>query len=102
YGRQFRERLAGYGGERWLEGQFDAVQASGLGLLDTLLAVDVRSYLPYDLLVKMDIATMATSLEARSPLLDHRVMEFAARLPGNYKVRGASLKYLLRKVAEGL
>jgi asparagine synthase (glutamine-hydrolysing) len=47
----------------------------------------------------MDIATMANSLEARSPFLDHQVMEFAARLPARLKVRGLSLKYLLKKTA---
>jgi asparagine synthase (glutamine-hydrolysing) len=50
----------------------------------------------------MDIATMANSLEARSPLLDHKVVEFAARLPGRYKVRGMTLKYLLKKVCASL
>ena len=67
--------------------------------MDRTLAADVNSYLPYDLLVKMDIATMANSLEARSPLLDHKVMEFAARLPARLKVRGRALKYLLKRYA---
>ncbi len=96
---EFRDQLAGYCGEEWFAEQFDAARAAGAEGLDTPLAVDVRSYLPYDLLVKMDIATMANSLEARSPLLDHKVMEFAARLPARYKLRGTTLKYLLRKVA---
>jgi asparagine synthase (glutamine-hydrolysing) len=61
-----------------------------------LLAVDVGSYLPGDLLPKVDIATMAHSLEARSPLLDAEVMEFAARLPERMKLRGAQKKWLLR------
>jgi asparagine synthase (glutamine-hydrolysing) len=67
-----------------------------------MLAVDVDSYLPYDLLVKMDIATMAHSLEARSPLLDHEVMEFCARLPGRFKQRGLNKKYLLKRIGEKL
>src|SRR5262249_31917392 len=67
--------------------------------VDRMLAVDVESYLPYDLLVKMDIATMANSLEARSPFLDHKVMEFCACLPSNYKLRGLRLKYLLKRAA---
>src|SRR5437868_394237 len=61
------------------------------------MSVDVRSYLPYDLLVKVDITSMANSLETRSPFLDHEVMEFAARLPDKIKVRGRELKYLLKR-----
>ncbi len=77
-------------------------QTNGLSPLDKTLFVDVNSYLPYDLLVKMDIATMANSLEARSPFLDHHVMEFAARLPAHYKLRGTTLKYLLKKALSPL
>ena len=69
----------------------------GLDPLDQLLAVDVASYLPGDLLTKVDIASMAYSLEARSPLLDHEVMEFAARLPARLKLRGRQKKWLLRR-----
>jgi asparagine synthase (glutamine-hydrolysing) len=68
-----------------------------LDAVDALLAVDTAFYLPTDLLVKMDIATMANSLEARSPLLDRTVMEFAARLPSRFKTRGGRLKHLLRR-----
>jgi asparagine synthase (glutamine-hydrolysing) len=56
------------------------------------------TYLPNDLLVKMDIASMAVSLEARSPFLDHRLMEFAASLPEKMKLRRMTTKYLLKKV----
>jgi asparagine synthase (glutamine-hydrolysing) len=56
----------------------------------------VETYLPDDLLVKMDIATMAHSLEARSPFLDHEVMEFAAALPPHLKLRGRTAKALLK------
>ena len=58
---------------------------------------DVEQYLPDDLLVKMDIASMASSLEVRSPLLDHEVVEFAASLPVELKLRGETGKYLLRE-----
>lgn len=69
------------------------------GLLDRMLATDVAGYLPGDLLVKVDIATMANSLEGRSPLLDHGIMEFAAALPENLKVRDGEQKYLLKALA---
>lgn len=64
--------------------------------IDAAMAVDVMSYLPYDLLVKVDITSMANSLEARSPFLDHEVMEFAAQLPVGIKMRGRRLKYFLK------
>jgi asparagine synthase (glutamine-hydrolysing) len=62
--------------------------------------VDFRLYLEDDLLVKVDRASMACSLELRTPFLDHRLIEFAAGLPGDLKVRGFELKYLLKKAAE--
>jgi asparagine synthase (glutamine-hydrolysing) len=70
-------------------------------LLDSMLDTDVNNYLPDDLLVKMDVATMAHSLEARSPFLDHKLMEFAARVPAGLKSRGESkhmLKAALRNI----
>ena len=97
------EFLAGVHGEesgRMLEAMFG--ETRGAAFLDALLSVDARTYLPDDLLVKMDIATMAHGLEARSPLLDHHVMEFAARLPVSLKLNGVHKKYLLRKVARRL
>ena len=56
------------------------------------------TYLPNDLLVKVDIASMAVSLEARSPFLDHHLIEFAASLPEHLKLRGLTTKYLLKNV----
>ncbi len=60
---------------------------------------DLMTYLPNDLLPKVDIASMAVSLEARSPFLDHKVIEFAASLPENLKLRGSETKSLLKKAA---
>lgn len=77
-------------------------KANGTGLLDATLLTDQMTYLPNDLLVKVDIATMANSLEARSPLLDHKVMEFAASLPDDLKMKRFQPKYLLKKVASRL
>jgi asparagine synthase (glutamine-hydrolysing) len=71
-------------------------------LLDSMLDTDVNHYLPDDLLVKMDVATMAYSLEARSPLLDHKVMEFMARVPASLKLRGGESKYLLKSALRGI
>jgi asparagine synthase (glutamine-hydrolysing) len=75
--------------------------ASGASRLDVLLETDVNTYLPGDLLVKMDIATMAHSLEARSPLLDPEVMELAASLPAELKLRGMEKKVVLRDALRG-
>ncbi len=71
--------------------------ASGEHILDKMLEVDVSTYLPGDLIPKIDIATMAHSLEARSPLLDHQLMEFAASIPAEFKVRGREKKWILRE-----
>lgn len=70
--------------------------------IDRLLRADLLTYLPEDLLVKMDRATMANSLEARSPLLDHQLVEFAAKLPIDRKFDGRTTKVLLRAIAKQL
>ena len=70
--------------------------------LDAMLDTDVHHYLPDDLLVKMDVATMAHSLEARSPFLDHELMEFAARLPSPLRLGPAGSKVLLRQALRGV
>jgi asparagine synthase (glutamine-hydrolysing) len=77
-----------------LAGLFD--EAAELDGADAGILADTNFYLPNDLLVKMDIATMAVSLEGRSPFLDHKLMEFAARLPARYKLQGSRLKAILK------
>lgn len=69
--------------------------------LDRMLEMDVATYLPDDLLLKVDIATMACSLEGRSPFLDHELMEFAASLPPHLKVAGGVKKVALRRAMRG-
>lgn len=70
------------------------------GSIDRMLWLDNRTYLPDDLLVKMDIASMHCGLETRSPFLDHKVIEYCASLPIAFKVRGQVGKYLLKRLAE--
>lgn len=70
--------------------------------VDATLGVDAALYLPDDLLVKVDIASMAHSLEARSPFLDHEFMEFAATIPSDLKVRGRTKKYILKRALSDL
>lgn len=94
YTPEFRAALGEARGPGWPDALFEA--AADLDPAEAAMAVDVQSYLPYDLLVKVDITSMANSLEARSPLLDHEVMEFAARLPIQLKLKGSRLKHLLK------
>lgn len=92
---EFCARMAGVDSLHIIE-QFYAV-ADGPDFVERTQFVDVHTYLPDDLLVKVDVATMIHSLEARSPFLDHRLAEFAARLPANYKLRGRTSKYILKQ-----
>ncbi|MGB2716070.1 MAG: asparagine synthase (glutamine-hydrolyzing) [Vicinamibacterales bacterium] len=66
--------------------------------IDHALYVDVKTYMVDDILVKVDRMSMAVSLETREPLLDHRLLEFAATVPSSLKLRGKTRKYLLRRV----
>jgi asparagine synthase (glutamine-hydrolysing) len=91
--------LDGWEAERLLE---DAWVASDSADVDRMLAVDMETYLPGDLLTKMDIATMAHSVEARSPFLDHHLLEFAAGLPGELKLSRRSGKRLLKAALRGV
>jgi asparagine synthase (glutamine-hydrolysing) len=83
-----------------LEGAYEASDARNF--LEASADTDMQLYLPDDLLVKMDIASMAHSLEVRSPILDHKVLEFAACLPPTLKLRGLTRKYLLKKVMRNI
>ncbi len=76
-----------------------------IGVADSvnrMLAADLQGFLSDDLLYKMDMATMAHGLEARSPFLDHRFVEFALRIPGSAKLRGHKRKAILKKALRGI
>ncbi|MGK7905037.1 MAG: asparagine synthase (glutamine-hydrolyzing) [Hormoscilla sp.] len=70
--------------------------------LSQLLYVNTKTYLSGDLLVKSDRMSMANSLEARCPFLDHQLIEFAASIPENLKLKGLATKYILKKALEGI
>jgi len=72
-------------------------EVRGQNALDAMLYIDTKSWLPDDLLIKADKITMANSIELRVPLLDHRVLEFAASLPPGLKLNGRDTKYILKK-----
>ncbi len=72
-----------------------------LSLLDGLLYADIKTYL-HELLMKQDQMSMATSIESRVPFLDHKLVEFTARMPDAMKLRGGTTKYVLRKSMKGV
>jgi asparagine synthase (glutamine-hydrolysing) len=100
YSDDFRHETAMFRTASILEPWF--AKANGSGIVDAALLTDTMTYLPNDLLVKMDIASMTVSLEARSPFLDHHLMEFAASLPEKLKLRRLTTKYLLKRVLKKL
>jgi asparagine synthase (glutamine-hydrolysing) len=80
---------------------FAAQMGTRVELAD-LLRINMLTYLPDDLLIKTDRSSMAVSLETRAPFLDHWLVEMAATIPDNLKLKGSTTKYLLKKVAEDL
>jgi asparagine synthase (glutamine-hydrolysing) len=91
--------LAGHDPFRPFARHFDRVR--GLDALSQLLYVDLKTWLANDMLVKVDRMSMANGLEIRCPLLDHRIIEFAATVPSALKYRGRTSKYLLKRHLEG-
>lgn len=76
-------------------------QVSNADALTRAQFADIQTYLPEDILVKVDRMSMAHSLEVRAPILDHRIFEYAARLSPDYKLKGRESKYILKKMNEG-
>jgi asparagine synthase (glutamine-hydrolysing) len=100
YSPEFARETSEFSASNLLKPWF--AHANGSGIVDAVLLTDTMTYLPNDLLVKVDIASMAVSLEARSPFLDHHVIEFAASLPESLKLRGVTTKYLLKRMLKRL
>ncbi|NOT34458.1 MAG: asparagine synthase (glutamine-hydrolyzing) [Candidatus Eisenbacteria bacterium] len=99
--REFTSGLAGhdpYAAHRLKH----AAAAAAVGDLPALLNLDTQTYMVDDVLHKVDRASMLTSLEVRVPLLDHKVMEFVAGIPFEYKLRGDTTKWILREAVRDL
>jgi len=99
YNEEFKKQIQ-IQNSRWhsfLKEKFN--EAKDFDWLDQILYLDINSYLPDDLLVKVDIASMAHNLEVRAPFLDHEFLELTAKMPSNLKFRGYNKKYLLKKIA---
>lgn len=94
YREDFSTLMNGYQSLRWLQQFFD--QAKDETSLDAILSVDTKFYLPNDLLCKVDMMSMAHSLEVRCPFLDTRLVEFVSCLPSEMKLKRGRLKYLVR------
>lgn len=89
--------------ENTYEDVFAYIRESGLNKdLERILYLSMKLYLQDDILVKVDRAAMANGLEVRCPLLDQELVEFACRLPMQYKLHGLKTKYLLKKAAAGI
>jgi asparagine synthase (glutamine-hydrolysing) len=96
---ELKAALGGHDPFRPFARHFDRVR--GLDALSQLLYVDLKTWLANDMLVKVDRMSMANGLEIRCPLLDHRLIEFAATVPSELKYRGRISKYLLKRHLEG-
>src|SRR5271163_714469 len=92
---EFRRALGGYDSIGVFQHYYD--RAGTDDPLSRIQYVDIKTYLPDDILAKVDRASMAVSLEVRAPLLDHRLMEAMATMPSSMKLRGRSGKYILKQ-----
>jgi len=97
YTDEFKKKVKNSKWHSFLEEKYSKTEK--FDWLDKILYTDIHSYLPDDLLVKVDIASMAHALEIRSPFLDHELLELTAKMPSSLKLRGYNKKYLLKKIA---
>ena len=100
YSAEFQEQIRDNDPEGWLESIYDEIP--GRDFLTQTSYVDVNSYLPLDILNKVDIASMANGLECRSPMLDHEFVDLVGQMPLDRKMRGRRRKVLLREAFSDL
>jgi len=98
--RDFQRQLADYDSLEVLRRHYDEADTSDP--LSRIQYVDIMTYLPDDILAKVDRASMAVSLELRAPILDHKLMELVASIPSSMKLRGRNGKYIFKKAMEPL
>jgi asparagine synthase (glutamine-hydrolysing) len=80
----------------------DRLPARRMDWLSTLQHLDIEGYLPLDILTKVDRMSMAHSIEAREPLLDHELVELAARIPPDLQLKGDTSKYVFKQAMRGI
>ena len=102
YSDVLRRNLNGQTGSAEKVFRRHAASVSSDEAMDKLLYLDSKTYLPGDILTKVDRMTMATSLEARVPLLDHELIEFVQTIPAGLKLNGTETKYIFKKAMEGI
>ena len=102
YSADFKAKLNGDFGRGEALFQTLAGSVSTDSQVDRLLYLDSKTYLPGDILTKVDRMSMAASLEARVPLLDHELIEFVVGMPAELKLKGLETKYIFKKAMEGI
>jgi asparagine synthase (glutamine-hydrolysing) len=100
YSADVRRSLGGWDAEASLDARFS--RFSSLPLHSRIMKFDFETYLPEDVLTKVDRMSMAHSIESRVPLLDNRVIDFAARLPASFKIHNGRRKHVLKEAARNL
>jgi asparagine synthase (glutamine-hydrolysing) len=102
YTAEFRRQLEQGGADLLASLKETAARSQSREPLDALLYLDSKTYLPGDILTKVDRMSMAASLEARAPLLDHKLIEFVTRIPASLKMKGLETKHILKRAVSDI
>lgn len=102
FGTELKELIKDLDEPKKIVNRYLYEEERGGDFLDRLMYLDIKTWLPNDVLLKNDKMTMAHSLEARVPFLDHKFAEFLITIPSKYKLKGLVEKYILRKAMKGL